>query len=136
MPSIKRCNLKQLVPQSKSETSTGITTEESFLFSKRNGRQIEIKKPFDDSVMSESSLLFRTDRYGISSKGLLELIKCFLILQSLPEPALEEAADELEGIAEFYSNRTPQATQSILPPKIIKGKLQSKQVRPTIVLEP
>ncbi|NER28440.1 MAG: hypothetical protein F6J89_12595 [Symploca sp. SIO1C4] len=85
--------------------------------------------------MSESSLLLRTDRYPISSKGLLELIKCFIILQSLPESALEEAAEELEGIAQFYSNRTPQSTQAILPSKIIKGKLQSKQVRSTIVLE-
>lgn len=86
--------------------------------------------------MSNSSLSFRTDWNHLPNSRLIALLKCLLILQSLPEAALEEAAGELEGIADFYSDRSHQAILPTIPASSIKGKLKALQVRPPIVLEP
>lgn len=64
------------------------------------------------------------------------LLKCLLIIHSLPGNALEEAAEELEGISHFYANRLPQVNLPIVPASSIKGKLRATQIRPPIVLEP
>ncbi|MEH1849086.1 MAG: hypothetical protein V7L25_29970 [Nostoc sp.] len=87
-------------------------------------------------MMSDSSVLFRTDWLRLSQDKLIVLLKCLLILQTLPEAALEEAADELEGISRFYSNRLYQTNLPMIPASSIKGKLRATQVRPPIVLEP
>ncbi|MCL1467378.1 hypothetical protein [Argonema galeatum] len=78
---------------------------------------------------------FTTD-VQLSPAKLMALLKCLVILQSLPEAALEEAADELKGIADFYSDRFSQANLPIIPASSIKGKLRSVQISPPIVLEP
>jgi len=64
------------------------------------------------------------------------LLKCLLIIQTLPEAALEEAAEELEGIYRFYADRLPQINIPTIPVSSIRGKLRATQVRPPIVLEP
>jgi CRISPR/Cas system CSM-associated protein Csm3 (group 7 of RAMP superfamily) len=64
------------------------------------------------------------------------LLKCLLIIQALPENALEEAAEDLEGISRFYADRLPQVNLPVVPASSIKGKLRSTQIRPPIVLEP
>ncbi|MEQ8469521.1 hypothetical protein [Coleofasciculus sp. E1-EBD-02] len=86
--------------------------------------------------MSDSSLSFRSDWNRLPLSKLIALLKCLLILQSLPESALEEAAEELQGIADFYSDRFSQANLSTIPASRVKGKLKSAQVRPPIVVEP
>ena len=86
--------------------------------------------------MSGSSLSFRTDFQRLSPDKLMLLLKCLLIIQTLPEAALEEAAEELEGISRFYANRLPQVNPPMIPGSSIKGKLRATQVRPPIVLEP
>lgn len=59
-------------------------------------------------MMSGSSVSVRTDWNRLPRPTLSALLKCLFILQSLPESALEEAADELKGISDFYSDRFPQ----------------------------
>ncbi|MGQ4649038.1 hypothetical protein [Lyngbya aestuarii] len=63
------------------------------------------------------------------------LLKCLLVIHTLPETALEEAAEELEGIYRFHTNRLPQVNLPMIPVSSIKGKLRTTQVRPPIVLE-
>lgn len=86
-------------------------------------------------MMSNTSLSFKTDWNRLPPSKLIALLKCLLILQSLPESALEEAAKELEGIANFYSDYFPQVDLSTIPVNNIKGKLKSAKVRPPIILE-
>lgn len=87
-------------------------------------------------MMSGSSLSFRTDSCRLPPDKLMLLIKCLLIIQTLPEAALEEASEELEGIYRFYINRLPQANMPMISAGSIKGKLNAMQIRPPIVLEP
>ena len=87
-------------------------------------------------MMSGSSLSFRTDSQRVSPDKLMLLLKCLLIIQTLSETALEEVAEELEGISRFYANRLPQVNLPMVPASSIKGKLRAIQVRPPIVLEP
>jgi hypothetical protein len=86
-------------------------------------------------MMSGSSVSVRTDWNRLPRPTLSALLKCLFILQSLPESALEEAADELKGISDFYSDRFPPANLPTIPASSIKGKLKSAKVRPPIVLE-
>lgn len=87
-------------------------------------------------MMSDSSLFFQTEWNRLAPTKLIAVLKCLVYLQSLPEAALEEAADELEKIADFYSNRFPEPNLPTIPASTIKGKLKAAQVRPPIVLEP
>ncbi|HBE20472.1 MAG TPA: hypothetical protein DEG17_21135 [Cyanobacteria bacterium UBA11149] len=86
-------------------------------------------------MVSDSSLFFKTNWNPLSQTQLIALLKCLVYLQSLPEAALEEAAEELEKIADFYSDRLPQTNLPTNPVSSIKGKLKAAQVRPPIVLE-
>lgn len=86
--------------------------------------------------MSDSSLSFRTEWQHLSPDKWMLLLKCLLILKTLPEAALEEAYEELEGISRFYANRLPQVNSPMISASSIKGKLRATQVRPPIVLEP
>ena len=86
-------------------------------------------------MMSDSSLSFRTDWNRLSFNKSISLLKCLLILQSLPESALEEAAEELEKVVDFYSDRFPQVNLPTISSSNIKGKLIPAKVRPPIVLE-
>lgn len=124
-----------------SQTSTGISPK-NFVFDRESGKTLVIQYPSFDLVMSNDlamsnySLSFRTNLERLPFSKLIALLKCLLILQSLPAPALEEAAEELEGIADFYFDRFPQADLPTIPASSIKGKLKPEQVRPPIVLEP
>ncbi len=106
------------------------------VFDRESGKPIIIQHPSFDLMMSSSYLSFRTDSQRLSPDKLILLIKCLLIIQTLPEAALEEAAEELEGISRFYANRLPQVNLPLIPASSIKGKLKATQVRPPIVLEP
>jgi hypothetical protein len=103
-----------------------------------SGRAIVIQCPFSDPVVPNSSLYFNSDLYGLTPEKLALLVNCLLIIQALPEAALEEAFEELEGIYRFYINRLPEAnaTATIIPARTIKGTLNAVEVRPPIVLEP
>jgi len=108
----------------------------NYVFDRESGKTIVIQYPSFDLMMSDSSLSFRTDWSRLPVSKLVALLKCLLILQSLPESALEEAADDLEKVADFYSDRFPQANLPPIPSSSIKGRLKSARVRPPIVLEP
>jgi hypothetical protein len=117
-----------------SQTSTGLLATTSF-FDKERGKTFIVQCPSFDIMMSDSFLSLRTDRDKLSQNAILRL-KCLLILLSLPEVALEEAAENLEDIANFYTDRFPQASLPNTLASTIKGTLKSAQVRPPIVLEP
>lgn len=128
------CNLNHL-NQKYSQTSSGAALN-NVIFDRENGKAIVIQYPSFDLMMSDSSLSFRTDSYRLSPDKLMLLLKCLLLIQTLPEAALEEASEELEGIYRFYSNRLSQVNLPKIPAISIRGKLRSTQVRPPIVLEP
>ncbi|MCT0254504.1 MULTISPECIES: hypothetical protein [unclassified Synechocystis] len=121
--------------QKYSQTSSGAALN-NVIFDRENGKAIVIQYPSFDLMMSDSSLSFRTDSYRLSPDKLMLLLKCLLLIQTLPEAALEEASEELEGIYRFYSNRLSQVNLPKIPAISIRGKLRSTQVRPPIVLEP
>jgi hypothetical protein len=129
-------NHNQLIPQRVNQTSSGVAVSNNIVFDRESGKPIVIQHPSLTLMVSDSSLTFSTDYQPFSQEKLLLLLKCLLILQTLPEPALEEATEDLEGIARFYSNRLLKADVSTLPASSIKGKLRATQVRPPIVLEP
>ncbi|PSB34978.1 hypothetical protein C7B70_01580 [Chlorogloea sp. CCALA 695] len=135
IPSITPCNPNQLTQHKHSQTSSGIALN-NVVFDRESGKPIIIQHPSFDLMMSSSYLSFRTDSQRLSPDKLILLIKCLLIIQTLPEAALEEAAEELEGISRFYANRLPQVNLPLIPASSIKGKLKATQVRPPIVLEP
>jgi hypothetical protein len=99
-----------------------------------SGKTIVVELP-TSVTMSGTSLSFSTDWNNVPISNLLALLKCLEILRSLPQDALEEAAEELKEIAAFYSNRIPQAKLPVISPSSIKAKLMPAQVRPSIVLE-
>lgn len=118
-----------------SQTSSGIALN-NIVFDRESGKPIVIQYPSFDLMMSGSSLSFRADSQRVSPDKLMLLLKCLLIIQTLSETALEEVAEELEGISRFYANRLPQVNLPMVPASSIKGKLRATQVRPPIVLEP
>jgi hypothetical protein len=87
-------------------------------------------------TIAESFVFLKTDKEQLSPNKLILLLKCLLILQYLPEAALEEAAENLEEITDFYIGRSPKANLPQASSSTIKGTLKSVQVRPPIVLEP
>jgi hypothetical protein len=117
-----------------SQTSSGIALN-NVVFDRESGKPIIIQHPSFDLMMSGSSLSFRTDSQRLSPDKLMLLIKCLLIIQTLPEAALEEATEKLEGISCFYANRLPKVNLHTIPASSIKGKLKPTQVRPPIILE-
>lgn len=121
--------------QTYSQSSTGLSANKSF-FDKESGKTYVIQSPSFDLMMSDYSVSLRTDSNRLSQNKFIALLKCVLILQFLPETALEEAATNLKEIAEFYVDRSPQASLPNISVSSIKGKLKSAQVRPPIVLEP
>lgn len=135
IPSITLCDPRQLKPQRYSQTLAEIPTK-NFIVDRESGKTLIVQHPSFELMMSDSSLSFRSDWNRLPLSKFIALLKCLLILQSLPESALEEAAEELQGIADFYSDRFSQANLSTIPASRVKGKLKSAQVRPPIVVEP
>lgn len=85
-------------------------------------------------MMTESSVSFRADILKISSDKLMLLLKCLLILQSLPRNALEEAINELEEIKDFHAERMTSNNLPLISTSKIEGKLSSA-IRPPIIFE-
>lgn len=129
------CNPNPLTQYKHSQTSSGIALS-NVIFDRESGKPIVIQYPSFDLMMSGSSLSFRTDSQRLSPDKLVLLLKCLRIIQTLPEAALKEAAEELEGIYRFYADRQPQINMPTIPASSIRGKLRATQVRPPIVLEP
>jgi len=129
------CSPNQLNQYKHGQTSSGIALN-NVVLDRESGKAIVIQYPSFDLMMSGSSLSFRTDSCRLPPDKLMLLLKCLLIIQTLPEAALEEASEELEGIYRFYMNRLSQVNTPTIPVSSIKGKLRSTQVRPPIVLEP
>ncbi len=84
--------------------------------------------------MTESSVSFRADLLKVSSDKLMLLLKCLLILQSLPRNALEEAINELEEIKIFHAEKMTSHNLPLIGTSKIKGKLSST-ARPPIIFE-
>ena len=82
-----------------------------------------------------SKLSFKVEFHYQPSPQLFNFLKCMLLLSVLSPEALEEAAQELENIREFYSNRSTEPVQTSLPPQVVKGKIISTQTRPPLVLD-
>jgi hypothetical protein len=125
-----------LIPYRHSQTSSGIALNKHEVIDRESGKCIEIKLLGFDMEMSSSSLSLKTYFQGLSLDKLILLLKCLLIIQTLPQAALEEACEELEGIAHFYKNRLSQVNLPPIPVSSIRGKLRATQIRPPIVLEP
>lgn len=121
------------IKQRNNQASTGMVIQEIACYGE-SGKTIVVELP-KSVTMSATSLSFRTDWNNVPISNLLALLKCLVILRSLPQDALEEAAEELKGIADFYSDRLPQANLPVIPVSSIKAKLMPAQVRPPIVLE-
>jgi hypothetical protein len=83
-------------------------------------------------MMTESSVSFRADILKISSDKLMLLLKCLLILQSLPRNALEEAINELEEIKIFHAEKMTSNNLPLVGTSKIKGKLSSTARLPII----
>lgn len=130
------CNLSQLSQYQYKHSRTSSGTTLNVVFDRESGKAIVIQYPSFDLMMSGSSLSLRTDSYRLSPDKLMLLLKCLLIIQTLPEAALKEASEELAGIDRFYKSRLPQANLPMIATSTIRGKLSAPQVRPPIVLEP
>lgn len=86
--------------------------------------------------MSDAYFSIQHHWQDLSPEKLKLLLKCLLILQTLPEAALQEAAEELEDIAQFHAERSSLGYPRLTSTSQIKGKLEATQLRPPIVLEP
>jgi hypothetical protein len=131
------CSLNQLnqYPYRHNQTSSGIASNHVVL-DRESGKALVIEYPAFDLMMSATSLSLKTDAHRLSPDKLMLLLKCLIIIQTLPEAALEEASEELEGIYHFYSDRSKQSNLTAIPASSIRGQLSAMQVRPPIVLEP
>lgn len=98
-----------------SATSAGIVRN-NFVFDRDSGKQLTIQDPFLDLEESASTLSFRTTWHHFPPSRIVMLLKCLLILQSLPENVLEEVAKKLEELGLPYcatDNITKQQAQAV-----------------------
>jgi len=116
------------------QTSLGINNQNNVI-DRDSGKPIVIQSS-SDLIISNSFVSFRTDLQSLSPNNFMLLLRCLLIIKALPESALEEAIEELEGISHFYANRATQVKLPLIPIVNIKGVLKATQVRPPITLEP
>lgn len=134
-----QCDPNQLTG---SDSSSGVAWEiDSFPFDRTSGRKIVIRYPHGiDIVLSGNAQLDDLS----ARKSSVALIKCLALLTFLSDlgslsedsSALEEAAEELEGIARFYHTRQLESTRSAnLPPKIVRGKVTAVENKEPIALE-
>jgi hypothetical protein len=124
---MKLYNPNQLKQDKFEQTSSGVNLND-LAFDRESGKTFIIHYPSFGLVMSGASLPVRLDRPGLSRDNLIKLAKCLIILQFLPEEALEETTGQLEGIYRFYKDREAQIGLPKPSVNKIKGKLQSKQV--------
>ena len=136
-PSTTHYDRPRSIRPSKSQTSTGKFPGQ-FLgdIDRKVGKTIILDHPSFSVTMSGSSLSLTTNWREFPQHKLIALIKCLLILQSLPEDALDESVTQLEDIASFYSNLSPEKIVPVIPASSIRGKLRAIQIRQPIILEP
>jgi len=127
------CNPNQLPQSQYSQTSSG--TASKVIFDRDTGKPIIIRDFSLNLSMTESDFSFTTSWQNMSQHKLVLLLRCLLIIQALPESALEEASEELEGIFHFYISRLNQTVPPPISVGSIQGKLKEIQVRPPIILE-
>lgn len=87
--------------------------------------------------LSGSSLSFEVKFAHEDSTKAFNFIKSFLLLiviSQLPSEGLDETVQTLEQIKEFYSDFSPESSQSTTP-KVVTGKIVSTVTRDPIVLE-
>ncbi|MGK7879514.1 MAG: hypothetical protein AB4060_05365 [Crocosphaera sp.] len=103
---------------------------------RETGKEIQLYS--DDLVVSSTSLSLTTDVTELSLNSLIALLKCWLILQQIknfPEKALREAAEELEGIFDFYSDYSPPSTTNKLKAQVFEATIMPARIRHPIVLD-
>jgi hypothetical protein len=104
------------------------------VFDRETGESIVIHHP-SFGITSDPFVSFRNEGESSYSGKILLLLKCLVIIASLPEAALEETVEELEVISRFYVNRFPSDNLPAIASSTVKGKLSTPKVRPPIVLE-
>jgi hypothetical protein len=132
MSFMTRCSPVHLTPRF-NQTSSGMDSNNS-VFDRETGESIVIHYP-SFGITSDPFVSFRNEGRNSDYGKMLLLLKCLVIIASLPEAALEETVEELEGISRFYVNRLPSDELPVIAPSTIKGKLGNAKVRPPIVLE-
>ena len=88
--------------------------------------------------LSGSNLCFEVKFAHEDSTKAFNFLKSFLLLMvisQLPSEALDEVVQTLEQIREFYSDYSPESSQSTITPKVVTGKIVSTVTRDPIVLE-
>lgn len=134
MPSIMPCSPSQLNQYQLNQTSAEIIGN-NVIVDRVSGKPFIIQNPFFDLMLSGSTLSFVTDSQRISNDKLVLILKCLLIIQALPEAAIDETANELNSIYNFYKDRQTHLSLAKPPAKKIKGKLRAKKNRPAFILE-
>ncbi|WP_373543911.1 hypothetical protein [Chamaesiphon sp.] len=102
---------------------------------RETGASITIHYPSFEGI-PERFIPVAKDRESLYSNKLVQLLKCLSIIASLPEDALEETIEDLEGIRNFYDNRIPSDRLPVIAASNIKGKLGAVEVRTPVALEP
>jgi hypothetical protein len=121
--------------QEHNQTSTGIPLKNS-VFDRESGKDIVVHFPSFDLIVSNYSLSLSIGQDRLPLNRMIALLKCLVMIQSLPEAGLEEAVEGLERVADFYTERSTEANVPTIPASSIRGKIRAAQVRPPIVLEP
>ena len=132
MSFMTRCSPVHLTPRF-NQTSSGMDSNNS-VFDRETGESIIIHHP-SFGITSDPFVSFRNEGESSYSGKMLLLLKCLVIIASLPEAALEETVEELEGISRFHVNRFPSDDIPVIASSNVKGKLGTPKVRPPIVLE-
>ncbi len=134
MSSTTKWNLNQLTPNYRT-TSIESPYKHKFI-DRETGKEIQLYS--GDLVVSSTSLSLTTDLTELSLDNLIAFLKCWFLLQklkNLSEKALQEAAEELEEILNFYSDYSPPTTAKKLEPKVFKGTIMPAKIRPPIILD-
>jgi hypothetical protein len=132
MSFMTRCSPVHLTPRF-NQTSSGMDSNNA-VFDRETGKSIVIHYP-SFGMTSDPFISYGNDGDSSYSGKMLLLVKCLVIIASLPEAALEETVEELEGISRFYVNRFHSNDLPAIAPSTVKGKLGTAKVRPPIVLE-
>lgn len=132
MSFMMQCSPNQLIRRL-NQTSSGMNSNNAVL-DRDTGKSIVIHYPSSERIFDQF-ISDKKDGESLYADKLAQLLKCLFIIASLPEDALEEAVEELEGISRFHVNRFPSNDLPVIASSTIKGKLGTAKVRPPIVLE-
>lgn len=101
---------------------------EAFLLDRESKDELSIR--YLDLMRSDFSISFRTTLKQVTQRRLVEIVKCFLILQSLSEEELEKATTELKKIllssSQYSSEFAPfTASEQVSDVKISEQQAQA-----------